>query len=66
MRSGAKTIFTLSTICVMFCSGCAERPLHIQAHWIEENESAPFSGVLLNEETYRAMREKIIECEVRE
>ena len=46
--------------------GCS-KPLtldsRINAHWIEQNETAPYRCILLNDFTYLKMRQKINECE---
>ncbi len=43
-------------------AGCAHKDVDVRVHWIEQNESAPFSGLLMDKKTYRALREKLIEC----
>jgi len=47
--------------------GCSTQPLvldaRINAHWIEKDEPAPFSGIILNDFTYIKMREKIDQCQ---
>jgi len=48
--------------------GCTQVKIddpQIRAHWIEENETAPFRGILLNDYTYYKLRQKIIDCESR-
>jgi LEA14-like dessication related protein len=55
-----------------YLSSCASLDVHpvaapstdsIKAEWIKKNQKAPFSGILMNDNTYRLMRSKIIECQ---
>lgn len=38
-------------------------PADIRAHWMKEGQTAPFDGLLLSEETYKGLREKIVRLE---
>ena len=35
----------------------------VQVHWMQEGEPAPFDGILLNDYTYKRMRERINQLE---
>jgi len=43
-------------------AGCVHKDVDVRVHWIEQNESAPFGGLLMDKETYKALRERLIEC----
>ncbi len=47
-------------------AGCAHpQKTAVEAHWIDENESAPFTGLLIDEATYKSLRMKLLRCENR-
>ena len=60
-------------VLLLFLSACSKVPVasytapppqtKIKAHWIKKGEPAPFGGILLSEEAYKALRQRIIECE---
>ena len=48
----------------LLCAGCATlEKTPVRAHWIDANESAPFSGLLIDENIYKRMRVKLLQCE---
>ena len=52
----------LISIWFIGCTAVHEVDREIQVHWIEQNETAPFSGILLNEHTYYRLREELNKC----
>ena len=51
-------------LAALLCAGCATlEKTPVRAHWIDANESAPFSGLLIDENTYKRMRVKLLQCE---
>jgi hypothetical protein len=63
-----KWLLSLSFL-IFLLQGCAafQQPygyekVNIRAHWMKKGEKAPFDGVLLNEETFVRIMEKLQEC----
>ncbi len=55
-------VSSIALCSLLLFAGCAHKDVEVRAHWIEANESAPFSGLLMDKETYKALRERLIEC----
>ena len=56
-------IFLISSIFLLM--GCTTYTIHdnrIRVHFINQNEKAPYSGVLLNNYTYQKLKECCIKC----
>jgi len=50
----------------LLATGCAfkaQTKEPIRVHWVDANESAPFGGLLLDEDTYKRLRVKLLTCE---
>jgi len=53
-------------ILLVLFAGCAwvtPAKTPVNAHWIDANESAPFSGLLIDENTYKQMRVRLLQCQ---
>lgn len=64
-------ILLVVSLSVFFANGCATSSpelenIPVQAHWMQQGDIAPFAGVLLSEDTYYKLREKIINLSHRE
>lgn len=69
LKLAKKAISLQLIIFAIFLSSCTyihtvKKPSidSVSAHWIKKGQKAPFNGILINKETYRLLRSKIIEC----
>lgn len=69
--SRRRVVLCLLILCALTsCSGSrgdmapvVRHPEAVRAHWMVAGEAAPFDGILLSEEAYSGLREKVIRLE---
>ncbi len=60
-----KLILSIFLVLPLMISSCTTYTIHdnrIRVHFINRGEKAPFSGVLLNNYTYQALKNKAQQC----